>query len=297
MKFSRESGQALLVVLLTMTVILTVVLSVVSRSVTDITITTYQEEAQRAFDAAEAGIEEALIGGYLSGNVGDATYDVDITFPTPGEDEFVYPSDLFSGQSATFWFVSQDSGHMTCDAGKPCVRGKKVEICWGNQNTPNNQPTTPAVELTIYYDNNPPAAVELGDFSNVKIARYTYDPFDPGRTSSNRFDAASSGCNKIKGRDLEFSTGELDISSSVPCYNTTGCLLMTKVKMFYNPGLAHPVGLYVGTGGTELPSQGTQIESTGVSGESTRRVNVFQSFPEPPFVFDTTIFSVTDLVK
>ena len=62
-----DSGQALLVILLSMTVILTVVLSVVSRTVTDITITTYQEDAQRAFDAAEAGIEDALLTGTATG--------------------------------------------------------------------------------------------------------------------------------------------------------------------------------------------------------------------------------------
>jgi Tfp pilus assembly protein PilX len=51
----------LLIVLLAITVILTVVLSVTSRSVTDVTVTTYEEDALRAFSAAEAGVETALL--------------------------------------------------------------------------------------------------------------------------------------------------------------------------------------------------------------------------------------------
>ena len=51
-----QSGQALLIVLLGMAVVLTMVLSVVSRSVTDIQLTTRDDEALRAFSAAEAGV-------------------------------------------------------------------------------------------------------------------------------------------------------------------------------------------------------------------------------------------------
>ena len=50
-----ESGQALLLVLLGMAVVLTIVLSILSRSVTDIAVTSREEEALRAFSAAEAG--------------------------------------------------------------------------------------------------------------------------------------------------------------------------------------------------------------------------------------------------
>ena len=50
-----QSGQALLVILLSMAVILTLVLSVASSSITDVTVTTFEEDALRAFSAAEAG--------------------------------------------------------------------------------------------------------------------------------------------------------------------------------------------------------------------------------------------------
>ena len=58
-----NQGQALLIVLLTLSVVLTIVLSIVSRSITDISITSLEEDSQRAFNAAEAGVEQALLKG------------------------------------------------------------------------------------------------------------------------------------------------------------------------------------------------------------------------------------------
>jgi Tfp pilus assembly protein PilX len=60
---NNQNGQALLIVLLGMAVVLTLVLSIVSRSVTDVSITKRDEESLRAFSAAEAGVEQALLVG------------------------------------------------------------------------------------------------------------------------------------------------------------------------------------------------------------------------------------------
>jgi len=57
---NKKSGQVALTVLLVMVVVLTIGLSLISHSVTDISISKDEEEAMRAFSAAEAGIEEAL---------------------------------------------------------------------------------------------------------------------------------------------------------------------------------------------------------------------------------------------
>jgi Tfp pilus assembly protein PilX len=56
----REKGQALLLVVLMLSVVLVVVLSYVSRSITDVSISTYQEESVGALAVAEAGIESDL---------------------------------------------------------------------------------------------------------------------------------------------------------------------------------------------------------------------------------------------
>lgn len=302
----NTSGQALLIVLLTMTVVLTVVLSVVSRSVTDISVTTYQEDAQRAFDAAEAGIERALLTGSSqpSTSVGDATFTTNITYPLPEPDQAWYPSDVLAGESATFWFVSQDaSGDLLCTS--DCLRANRFRrICWGQEGTAIDA-FTPAIEISVFYDEAAPQAVNNANFSQVKIARRAYDP-NSSRTASNNFILAGTCASPLAGREFEFATDDIGLFSdlNIPCLNTIGCLLMAKVRLLYNhnsvtnDSYPHPVGIEVNpTGGTHLPAQGTLIDSIGAAGDSTRRVNVFQSYPEPQFVFEAAIFGRGGLSK
>src|SRR3990170_3028399 len=113
-----QGGQALLIVLLAMAVMLTVVLSVASRSVTDVTVTTYEEDALRAFSAAEAGIEEKLLNPSL-GSFGP------VLLGDPS-----YKDKLISGDIATFWLVSHDAdGNLSCN-GLDCFDGAALDICW-----------------------------------------------------------------------------------------------------------------------------------------------------------------------
>src|SRR5690349_3201017 len=57
---NHERGQILLIVVLVMTVALTIGLSVATRTINNIRTSTDEENSQRAFSAAEAGIEQAL---------------------------------------------------------------------------------------------------------------------------------------------------------------------------------------------------------------------------------------------
>ena len=58
-----EQGQVLLIIVLVMVVALTVGLSLASRSLIQVRTTGEQAESQKAFSAAEAGIEQALQTG------------------------------------------------------------------------------------------------------------------------------------------------------------------------------------------------------------------------------------------
>ena len=120
MKFRNQKGQAVLVVLLSLSVVLIVVMFVVSRSVTDISLSTKEEDSLRAFSAAEAGVERALvIGTDQGGDFGDASFNAAVTSFATGSNSVVYPISLKSGETATFWFSRQDeSAHFTgryCD--------------------------------------------------------------------------------------------------------------------------------------------------------------------------------------
>jgi len=50
-------------------------------------------------------------------------------------------------------------------------------------------------------------------------------------------------------------------------------------------------------GNALLPSQGLRIESTGISGESNRKIDVFQGYGEPPPIFDGAVFSLGGITK
>jgi hypothetical protein len=281
-KLSYQSGQALVLILLSLSVALTVVLYILSRSVTDIFTSSQQADSVRAFSAAEAGVEKALItGASENGQIGDATYSVEVPKGSIGSD-FNYPPALLSGDTFTLWFVSHDvDGNLVCvDPDYPCFHGDTLKICWGNPGTPQDGGTTPAIEVGVYYKD--PGS---GDFSTVKIGRATFDP-NTTRTPPNFFFARDPGTCSIGETGYAFqkliTLSALGIPDNVR--HTAGGLIFAKIRMIYNTDEAHAVGASVPGG--SLPSQGLQIYSTGTAGaaasQSNSRVSFFQSWPEFP---------------
>ncbi|MBI4153452.1 hypothetical protein HY503_00420 [Candidatus Woesebacteria bacterium] len=254
-----ESGQALLLVLLSMAVVLTVVLSILSRTVTDIAVTSRGEEALRAFSAAEAGVEQALIVGADIGTttIGDATFSADVSGFASGSQEFANPVALAAGESILFWFVAHDpsTGSLVCNVSYPCFTGSQFRVCWGKPGTPSGAATTPAVEISTFY------AVTPGDYSDVRIARVTADPNAPRRTSNN-FSAPDGGTCTTGNEGFEFQKTVDLISLGVPAgsYGVQNGLQFVKVRFLYNTDIGHEAGINVNFGGnTLLPSQGIRI--------------------------------------
>ena len=290
-----ERGQALLIVLLSMAVILTVVLSIISRSVTDISLTTYSEEALRAFSAAEAGIERALIvGSDVSETVGDASFTADVSGLAEGSANFNYPVDIYSGESIYVWFVSHNptTNLLTC-SGQPCFTGTGIEICWANAGTaPDN--ASPAIEATFFYDLTQASTVS-SNFANARITRRAYDA-NAGRRAVNNFLAGyTTGCS-VGGTSYAFTSGTLALTG-FPCYATPGCVLGIRIRSLYNSVLAQPVGVNV-TGGL-LPAQGRLIESTGTttSQSSVRKIEAYRTYGGPAPIFDAAVFSEQTITK
>lgn len=289
----RQKGQALVIVLLSLAVVLTIVLFVLARSTTDIAVSSRSAEATRAFSAAEAGVENALvIGANGSGTVGNANYSANVTDFAIGKTSFNYPIELYSGDAMTVWFVSHDAkGNIIPCSGTNCFAGTSITPCWSKNSSIGD--ATPAIELSVFYEATP------GDVSTLAIGRTTYDP-KGDRAGSNKFNqGVTLGCS-VLGASYGFkkSINFADLGIPASSYNSPGGLLFARVRMFYNSDLPQPVGIsVVGTNGSVLPSQGTDIDSTGQSGESNRRVSVFQAWPEPPEVFDFALYSSTGLTK
>lgn len=289
-------GQALVLVLLSMSVVLTIVLFILSRSITDIATSTSHEEAVRAFSAAEAGIERALVVGAGTGNIslGDASYNASVTGFASGTKSFNYPISVESGGTATIWFSEHDqNGNIVCDGTHPCFTGSQFRVCWGKAGTPSDSATTPAIETIIFYETTPE------DPATIKIARGAYDP-RASRASTTGFATSDSGTCNINNVTYQFQKTITFSSLGIPAgsYNTAGGLVMARVRMFYNTTENQDIATTVNfAGSSNLPSQGQQIESTGVSGNSTRKVRFFQGWPEVPVPFEYAIYSSTSLTK
>lgn len=291
----NSSGQALLLVLLGMAVILTIVLSILSSSVTDVKVTTTEEDALRAFSAAEAGVERALItGGSATGSIGGSNFNASITTIGQAATSYIYPADVASGDTATIWMVSHDANDaLICDATHPCFTGRTIKFCWGKSGTPNNAATTPAIEVAVFYANTP------GNYGTIRIGRATFEP-NASRIASNAFLSPDAGTCTIGTTTFAFQK-TVDLSTlGVPAgsYNSANGLQMLRVRMLYNTDRAQSVGVDTNfAGNSNFPSQAIQIESTGTAGDSTRRVQVLKGYADLPPVFDAAIFSPLGITK
>ncbi len=291
----NESGQALVLVLLSLAVVLTLVLFVLARSVTDVAVSSRSEDAVRAFSAAEAGVEQALIlGTGGTSQIGNATFTSTVTNFASGQQSLVYPITLSPGETSTLWFMNHSaSGAPVCDATHPCFTGRNLQVCWGREGTSSSSSTTPAIELTIVYETTP------GNPATARIARAAFDP-NSARTATNNFASSDPGTCTINGEVFAFQK-TVDLSTlgiGAGTYNTAGGLNYARTRIFYNSDQNHDVGFNVAlVGGSSLPTQGLQVDSSGTAGQSQRRLNVFQSWAEIPSDFDFAIYSPSGVSK
>lgn len=272
MRHARESGQALVLVLLSLAVVVTVVLYVLSRSVTDISVSSRESQSVSAFSAAEAGVEQALVIGSGSGgnvSIGDASYNAQVSDVANGSRSFIYPVELNSGDSMILWFKSPDGGSFN---------GNTVRVCWGKSSSLNS--TTPAIEMSIVYETS------SGNPATARVSRVTADPYS-GRNPPNSFDSSSFG-HTISGQSFPFcKTISL---SGIPNPQ------FAYIKMFYNTNTSQPIA-FDSTNFSVFPSQGIVVDSSGTAGEANRKVEVFQGWPEVPGVFLSGIYSPSGLTK
>ena len=280
-----QAGQTLLIILLVLAVVITVALSVASRSVSDVNVSTKEEEAARAFSAAEAGIEQALIGGPTTGTLPNgATFNVSPR-SIGGTTGYNFPTGLRSGETAPIWFLAHDdANNLTCDASRPCFTGSSIRLCWGTPGSSAAAATTPAIQLNVLYD-----PTSNSQYNDVRIARATFDP-NAARRGQNGFQAVSGGACSVNGIDYAFSETVNFGNIGIGCSSTQRCLLAGRVRFFYNSN-PEPFGADTSVSGVSLPLQGKIIESTGVSGEANRKIQVVRQYPDLPPIFDFALFA------
>jgi hypothetical protein len=267
---NNQRGQAVLIVLLSLSVVLIIVLYIMSRSVTDISLSNKEEDSMRAFSAAEAGVERALVVGSVGDTqLGDANFSASVTDFGKGQAEVVYPVGIRSGEIATFWF-SRPS--------EPAFTGSQAKICWGIAESASEPP---AVEITVFHTVSGAA----------RIARATLDP-NTGRTATNKFGVATVSPCTIDGQSFLYQT--------TINFTSLGQLQFMTVKPLYNTTLATKVGIDVsGSTGTYtlLPSQGKKVNADGSFADANRSIEVYQLYPVAPSVFMNAVYSSTGLSK
>src|SRR3989344_4567977 len=140
-----SKGQAVILYLLILIIGMTIVLTVASRVVTDIRLTTPSDESNRAYFAAEAGVEEALRrlqqspadSGPFSldfTSLNNAKARGDISNVCSGTCRaFVYPSRIDKDVAVQVSFLSDFSDR---DSGTPLPAHREVRFYWGASSTP-----------------------------------------------------------------------------------------------------------------------------------------------------------------
>lgn len=249
-----------MVVLLVLSVALTAGLSLVARTTTDISISQKETESNKAFEAAEAGIEQALKEieeGVTSSSfsideegLGDIGASSEVSLTNISGNQAIRT--LYPGESATFWlnFFIVDGEAFPND--EISWSGDNLNICWDDESLEK-------AEVTVYYQ-------EGGQY---KAKRY-YD----GQSGVS--------CGEDFGRGLVIN----DLGSGGHFVNVR----------FYSDQ-ADPVRFTAVGEPNALPSQGVLIDSQGQVSDVSRRLQVIKGWPELPDFFDFVLFSGGNLVK
>ncbi len=298
MKKSSKSGQVVIIILLILVVVLTVGLSIATRTVTDIKVAKQTELSNRAFNAAEAGIEAVLAGQYdpdnpsvtIGSSNNSSNYTIAPLLNKGGEvgEAFVFSKAIVKDDTQQVWLMSHKTSDGTLDENNS--EGKNfnspgLDIYWGNKDFSASSANTPAIELSVIYK-------EASDFKMSKGA------YDPNTTRANNFITGVSVGNYLTpDNNFRFWQG-IDLCSapfSLPCtsgeLNGNVKLYALRLRLLYNSSEPHALAVAPSDDSKSLPVQGRLISSTGNAGNVYRKVEVFESFPALPPIFDYVIFN------
>ena len=263
-----QKGQVLLIVVLIMTVVLTIGLSVATRTITNLRTTYEEESSQRAFSAAEAGIEKAL------------QTDADNSGSFTNHTTYTATIDDFAGIE------------FLLNNGAPILKDNFSDV-WLSTYPGYGNPWTGS--LTIYWGSasddcedteldNTMAALEItmivGTKINPSVVRYPVDPCSD-RSSENFFDNDVSGGGTIGGQALGFHT-TIDVNAG----------LLMRIMPLYASTIVGVRGCDAAGGNCQnLPAQGKAITSVGSADMTQRKIVGFQEYPKLPLqMFPFLIF-------
>ncbi len=273
-KFSTrtaEQGQVLLIIILVMVVSLTVGLSVATRSITNLRVSSEEENSQRAFYAAEVGVERALKTKIViapNQSVSIASNETlpdkfskieNVTLRDNSVREVLLDKLALKDEIATLWLV--DYGNPN-PSGWPGTGVGRLTFYWGKRNETcahaEASNTQPAIEVVV-----------IKKLATPEATHYVYDPCIDRRTY-NLFSAPSS-TTPITIQEVEFA-----YRATLP--NMSEGVLVRVVPLYGSTPIAVSAT-------RDLPVQGRRIESVGSSGGTKHKIVVMQGNPKFPTEF------------
>lgn len=287
LQMSNDKGQVLVLLIVIITVALATGLSIIQKSVSDIATASKIEQSSRAFSAAEAGIERALQGdsdpnvSFPSNNsqavVSDQGLQPPVAESGTQQEPLEYPP-LAKEDVVQVWLADPAAPLPDC-AGFTCYKQSGLDIYWGNSATDKA-----ALVLTlVYYEGGQYKENKKWYLDNSQSA-YVGNGFEKVNCLGNY----TVGLNRYQCKKTITS---LPLPPAV--------LMLMRARLVYNSS-NQPFALRAtGTCGSDcsLPPQARKIYSTGNSGETQRRIMVFQEKNVVPYFFDYAVFSAGDINK
>lgn len=277
-----EKGQIIITLILVMTVALAVGLSIIQRSLTDVSTSTKVEQSARAFSAAEAGIEKALqadsaIGQISLGNEAEIKEVQKNTVPAANQ-ALEYPP-IAKEELAQVWLANPSD--LTTE-----YTASTLDIYWGSSGVTGAD--KPAIEITVVYQDTSLAFRSKQYFYDQDAAVRNNGFAVPSNCPSDSISTSLSATAKTF-----FCKQTIDVSSTT----LTGLskLILLRARLLYT-STSQPFAVKP-TAAASLPIQGRLFTSTGVSGETQRRVQVFKLDKVVPPYFDYAIFSAGEIKK
>jgi hypothetical protein len=287
---ASSSGQILVLVLLIVLVGLTVGLSIASRTLSTIKNAGNLDQSNRAYSAAEAGVEKALALIKASPTACDAPANCAPSGLTGVQDTNVTVLPVGGNSNALgFNNVKQDDvRQLSFDPADPGNGCQNVDLYWGSFGDLGNG-IYPSVVVSVVYKNSS---------SVYGMAKWAIDS-NNSRASSNGFTPLPGAANDDPPDSFPLQNGAtgsaygykytIPVSSGVPSCSAAGNQpVLMRVRVMYSDAKKLA---FKPTGSATFTSQGKQITSTATSGGKQRTITVFQSNAQMPAIFDYALFN------
>jgi hypothetical protein len=262
-----EHGQVLLIIVLVMVVAMTIGLSLASRSIIHIKTTTDEQDSQKAFSAAEAGVEQALQTNTQVTStqpLGNNAAITDVSIDPYGNSKSLLMNNgqvVHQDDGGDVWLTTYDDNPSSIAPGSI----PDLTVYWGNPTYSCTSATDKAaIEVMIL--------TESGAGATPQISHYAFDPCSRG----NNFDTSS----LVPGVTISGQTFKQGATIS----GITGGIYARIVPLYSDA--------VIGVSSSKtLPQQGKVITSTGTSGATQRTISYFQAYASVPTEFFYTLFS------